>query len=56
MHPRPVGLREITLLNCVAGYVTAGRRRMRVDGEVVKGPGPDRGMVFQQYSLFRGRR
>lgn len=48
----PSGCGKSTVLNLVAGYFKPTEGSVVVDGEEVRGPHPQRGMVFQQHSLF----
>ncbi len=51
----PSGCGKSTLLLIVAGLEAATSGRVLLDGREVKGPGPDRGMLFQQLALFPWR-
>lgn len=51
----PSGCGKSTLIRILAGLETPSSGEMLLDGKSVHGPGPERGMVFQGYTLFPWR-
>jgi ABC-type nitrate/sulfonate/bicarbonate transport system ATPase subunit len=51
----PSGCGKTTLLHAIGGLMHVTKGEIRLSGRLVTGPGPDRVMVFQEYSLFRWR-
>lgn len=48
----PSGCGKTTLLRLLAGLIRPDAGEIRVDGEAVDGPGPERSMVFQSFALL----
>ncbi|VUT24399.1 MAG: Trehalose/maltose import ATP-binding protein MalK [Candidatus Methanolliviera sp. GoM_oil] len=48
----PSGCGKTTLLRIIAGLEEPSEGNILLDGGKINGPSPDRGMIFQEYSLF----
>jgi NitT/TauT family transport system ATP-binding protein len=48
----PSGCGKTTMMNMVAGFMQPSAGRILLDGKPVGGPGPDRGVIFQEYGVF----
>ena len=51
----PSGCGKSTLLNILAGLLPYKIGTASVDGEIISGPGPDRGVVFQEHAILPWR-
>lgn len=48
----PSGCGKTTMMNMLAGFTEPDRGQVLLEGAPVKGPGPDRGVMFQDYGVF----
>ncbi len=48
----PSGCGKTTMMNIVAGFVQPNSGTVLLDGKPIAGPGPERGVIFQEYGVF----
>jgi NitT/TauT family transport system ATP-binding protein len=48
----PSGCGKTTMMNIVGGFVEPTEGQVLLDGKPVRKPGPDRGVIFQEYGVF----
>jgi len=48
----PSGCGKTTMMNIVAGFVKPNSGTVLLDGKPISGPGPERGVIFQEYGVF----
>jgi NitT/TauT family transport system ATP-binding protein len=48
----PSGCGKTTMMNILAGFMRPSSGRVTLDGAPIAGPGPDRGVIFQEYGVF----
>jgi NitT/TauT family transport system ATP-binding protein len=48
----PSGCGKTTLLNMIAGFENPTKGKIFLNGEEIKGPSNDKGVIFQEFSLF----
>jgi NitT/TauT family transport system ATP-binding protein len=48
----PSGCGKTTMMNIVAGFMQPTSGMVTLDGRPIDGPGPDRGVIFQEYGVF----